>query len=165
MSKILYIHICIQEGFETYSAGKYASCLTTIFRQGYQVGMVARFGGLPAWTIWGSLYLRELHSARYRFVKRACAVIPGMCRFSPPRFYDPGGTAIPGQPVADVEQAPYDPPLFKNQFNICCLPVGELSDVKLIRTDTTLWSKPLGREAMWLETLYPRRLKQALILE
>ena len=31
---------------------------------------------------------------------------------------DPGGTAIPGQPVAKVEQAPYTSPKSKNQFNI-----------------------------------------------
>ena len=30
----------------------------------------------------------------------------------------PGGTAIPGQPVAKVEQAPTTSPRFKNQFNI-----------------------------------------------
>jgi hypothetical protein len=31
---------------------------------------------------------------------------------------DPGGTAIPGQPVEDPEQAPVYPPSSKNQFNI-----------------------------------------------
>ena len=31
---------------------------------------------------------------------------------------DPGGTAIPGQPVARTEQAPIPWPRFKNQFNI-----------------------------------------------
>jgi len=31
---------------------------------------------------------------------------------------DPGGTAIPGQPVAKVEQAPNTSPGYKNQFNI-----------------------------------------------
>ena len=31
---------------------------------------------------------------------------------------DPGGTAIPGQPVAKVEQALYTSPRYKNQFNI-----------------------------------------------
>lgn len=30
----------------------------------------------------------------------------------------PGGTAIPGQPVARAEQAPDISPLTKNQFNI-----------------------------------------------
>ena len=30
----------------------------------------------------------------------------------------PGGTAIPGQPVAKVEQAPTTSPSSKNQFNI-----------------------------------------------
>ena len=51
---------------------------------------------------------------------------------------DLGGTAIPSQPVAEVEQAPNIPPISKNQFNICCLSMRDLSDVKLIRTDTTL---------------------------
>lgn len=31
---------------------------------------------------------------------------------------DPGGTAIPGQPVEEPEQAPVSPPSSKNQFNI-----------------------------------------------
>ncbi len=31
---------------------------------------------------------------------------------------NPGGTAIPGRPVAKVEQAPDTSPEFKNQFNI-----------------------------------------------
>ena len=31
---------------------------------------------------------------------------------------DPGGTAIPGQPVEGSEQAPETPPMCKNQFNI-----------------------------------------------
>ena len=31
---------------------------------------------------------------------------------------DPGGSAIPGQPVARTEQAPIPWPKFKNQFNI-----------------------------------------------
>lgn len=31
---------------------------------------------------------------------------------------DPGGTAIPGQPVGKSEQAPVSSPKFKNQFNI-----------------------------------------------
>ena len=30
----------------------------------------------------------------------------------------PGGTAIPGQPVEEPEQAPVSPPSSKNQFNI-----------------------------------------------
>ena len=39
--------------------------------------------------------------------------------FSPKgEWADPGGTAIPGQPVAKVEQAPDTSPRFKNQFNI-----------------------------------------------
>ena len=38
----------------------------------------------------------------------------------PPRgeWADPGGTAIPGQPVVKVEQAPGTSPVAKNQFNI-----------------------------------------------
>ena len=40
-------------------------------------------------------------------------------RFSPKgEWADPGGTAIPGQPVGKSEQAPASPPKFKNQFNI-----------------------------------------------
>ena len=31
---------------------------------------------------------------------------------------NPGGTAIPGQPVEGSEQAPASPPSSKNQFNI-----------------------------------------------
>ena len=31
---------------------------------------------------------------------------------------DPGGTAIPGQPVEKLEQAPTSSPSSKNQFNI-----------------------------------------------
>jgi hypothetical protein len=31
---------------------------------------------------------------------------------------NPGGTAMPGQPVAVVEQAPSTPSISKNQFNI-----------------------------------------------
>ncbi len=34
------------------------------------------------------------------------------------KWADPGGTAIPGQPVARAEQAPDISPLTKNQFNI-----------------------------------------------
>ena len=34
---------------------------------------------------------------------------------------DPGGTAIPGQPVTEVEQAPTTPSFSKNQFNILVL--------------------------------------------
>jgi len=34
------------------------------------------------------------------------------------RWADPGGTAIPGQPVTEVEQAPSTPSFSKNQFNI-----------------------------------------------
>ena len=39
--------------------------------------------------------------------------------FSPKREWaDPGGTAIPGQPVEGPKQAPETPPSAKNQFNI-----------------------------------------------
>ena len=40
--------------------------------------------------------------------------------FLPPegKWADPGGTAIPGQPVARAEQAPDISPSTKNQFNI-----------------------------------------------
>ena len=40
--------------------------------------------------------------------------------FSSPmgKWADPGGTAIPGQPVARAEQAPDISPVSKNQFNI-----------------------------------------------
>ena len=40
--------------------------------------------------------------------------------FKPPRgeWADPGGTAIPGQPVEKPEQAPESTPMSKNQFNI-----------------------------------------------
>ena len=34
------------------------------------------------------------------------------------KWADPGGTAIPGQPVARAEQAPDISPRCKNQFNI-----------------------------------------------
>jgi len=33
----------------------------------------------------------------------------------------PGGTAIPGQTVTEVEQAPSTPSFYKNQFNIVVL--------------------------------------------
>ena len=34
------------------------------------------------------------------------------------RWADPGGTAIPGQPVTEVEQALNTPSFSKNEFNI-----------------------------------------------
>ena len=37
---------------------------------------------------------------------------------TPLGWADPGGSAIPGQPVARTEQAPIPWPRFKNQFNI-----------------------------------------------
>ena len=42
----------------------------------------------------------------------SCFVSPGG------EWADPGGTAIPGQPVAKAEQAPDTSPSSKNQFNI-----------------------------------------------
>ena len=42
-----------------------------------------------------------------------------VCLFSPlGEWAVPGGTAIPGQPVAKAEQAPDSSPSSKNQFNI-----------------------------------------------
>ena len=51
---------------------------------------------------------------------------------------NPGGTAIPGQPMVKMEQAPNSSPIVKNQFNIVDPRLGIVSDIKLIRTDTTL---------------------------
>ena len=34
------------------------------------------------------------------------------------KWADPGGTAIPGQPMTEPEQAPETPSPYKNQFNI-----------------------------------------------
>ena len=48
-----------------------------------------------------------------------------------------GSSAIPGRPVAKVEQAPDTSPRVKNQFNIEA-PGRGVSDIKLRRTDTTL---------------------------
>ena len=53
---------------------------------------------------------------------------------------DPGGTAIPGQPVEKSEQAPASSPSSKNQFNIDVPRWGDVSDIKLIRTDTFFFS-------------------------
>ncbi len=50
---------------------------------------------------------------------------------------DPGGTAIPGQPVAGAVQALYSH-LFPKISLIFWGPFGPVSDIKLIRTDTTL---------------------------
>ncbi len=50
---------------------------------------------------------------------------------------DPGGTAIPGQPVAGAVQALYSR-LFPKISLIFWGPFGPVSDIKLIRTDTTL---------------------------
>ena len=42
----------------------------------------------------------------------------GSCYYFVIKWAVPGGTAIPGQPVARAEQAPDISPLTKNQFNI-----------------------------------------------
>ena len=49
----------------------------------------------------------------------------------------PRRTAILGRPVARAEQAQYTSPPSKNQFNIV-VAWSHVSDIKLIRTDTTL---------------------------
>ena len=50
----------------------------------------------------------------------------------------PGGTAIPGRCVGRLEQAPdFHPPVAKIHL-IWCPRVEDISDIKLIRTDTTL---------------------------
>lgn len=51
---------------------------------------------------------------------------------------DPAGTAIAGQPVEKPEQARDNSPLSKHKFNIESPQFGDVSDIKLIRTDTTL---------------------------
>ena len=62
----------------------------------------------PSYSIW----------SLWTWVGRARVVIL-ICLFLPNgEWADPGGTAIPGQPVARVEQAPYTSPMSKNQFNI-----------------------------------------------
>ena len=57
--------------------------------------------------------------------------------FPPGGRADPGGSAIPGRPVVSEEQAPANPPGFKNQLismhSFECVP-----EIKPIRTDTTL---------------------------
>ncbi len=50
---------------------------------------------------------------------------------------DPGGTAIAGQPVTKVKQAPSTSSVCENKFNIDCPPMEDLLDIKLIRTDST----------------------------
>ena len=45
--------------------------------------------------------------------KKACFKISPLGEWA-----DPGGTAIPGQPVEKLEQAPKSSPKSKNQFNI-----------------------------------------------
>ena len=51
----------------------------------------------------------------------------------------PGGTAIPGRPSTESEQAPKLYPLTKISL-ISTRHMVLVSDIKLIRTDTTLWS-------------------------
>ena len=51
----------------------------------------------------------------------------------------PGGTAIPGRPMTEPEQAPEPYPLTKISL-ISRRHMAFISDIKLIRTDTTLWS-------------------------
>ena len=53
------------------------------------------------------------------------------------KWADPGGTARPGQPATEPEQAPATPSPVKNQINIEGA-LDPVSDIKLIRTDTTL---------------------------
>ena len=50
---------------------------------------------------------------------------------------DPGGSAIPGRPVVGEEQAPANPPGFKNQL-ISKVSIETVPEIKPIRTDTTL---------------------------
>lgn len=49
---------------------------------------------------------------------RGGGVWDGSCYYFVIKWAVPGGTAIPGQPVARAEQAPDISPLTKNQFNI-----------------------------------------------
>ena len=63
--------------------------------------------------------------AWYWHYSEAVMVLQQMCKWVFFMFYDPlgewagpGGTAIPGQPVAKAEQAPDTSPSSKNQFNI-----------------------------------------------
>ena len=53
---------------------------------------------------------------------------------------DPGGTAIPGQPVAGEKQASTPHRRSKNQIISLCS-IEHVSEIKLIRTDTTLKQK------------------------
>ena len=53
------------------------------------------------------------------------------------KWADPGGTAIPGQPMTRPEQAPEPHPLTKISL-ISRGHMAPVSDIKLIRTDTTL---------------------------
>ena len=50
----------------------------------------------------------------------------------------PGGTAMPGQPVTEPEQAPELYPLLKISLISKGGHAPPVSDIKLIRTDTTL---------------------------
>jgi len=51
---------------------------------------------------------------------------------------NPTGTAIVGQPMIRLEQAPITSSPNKNKFNIEREHMAPVSDIKLIRTDTTL---------------------------
>ena len=59
-------------------------------------------------------YLRTVYSTVYYFLS-----FTFQSTITPQREWaDPGGTAIPGQPVGKSEQAPASSPSAKNQFNI-----------------------------------------------
>ena len=47
----------------------------------------------------------------------------------------PGGSAIPGQPATEVEQAPSTPSFSKNQFNLQGHSMSTVPEIKLIRTE------------------------------
>ena len=49
-----------------------------------------------------------------------------------------GCTAIPSRSVMGAEQALRNPSVHKNHFNIIESPMDSPSDIKLMRTDTTL---------------------------
>ena len=56
------------------------------------------------------------------------------CTMREIRWADPVDTAILGQPMTEVEQAPSTPSFSKNQFNPDPA-MQDISDIKLIRTD------------------------------
>ena len=57
--------------------------------------------------------------------------------YSPEGSADPGGSAIPGRRAVSEEQAPANPPGFKNQL-ISKVSIETVPEIKPIRTDTTL---------------------------